>query len=210
MAKLNNSRTFNYFKAFINLSEYSLKAADILVKTLKEFKRETLEERIKEMHEIEHSADIAKHELMNKLAKEFLPPIEREDIVSLSEKIDDVTDFVEDVLLNMNIFNVQYVPSEIMDFADVILKSTEKMIETLKEFENFKRSKELHNKIVEINNLEETADELYIKGLKRLYSNPTDPIKLIVWKDIFDSLEKCCDACEEVANDVENIVMKNS
>jgi len=210
MVRLNNSRNFNYFKAFISLSEYSLKAADILVKTLRDFKRETLEERIKEMHEIEHSADIAKHELINRLAKEFLPPIEREDIVNLSEKIDDVTDFVEDVLLNMNVFNVQYVPPEIMDFAELILRCTQKMIETLKEFENFKKSKELHAKIVEINNIEETADDLYIKGLKRLYSNPTDPIKLIIWKDVLDSLEKCCDACEEVANDVENIVMKNS
>lgn len=210
MARLKNNRTFSYFDAFINLSEYSFDAADLLVKTLSKFNRDELESRIKEMHEIEHAADLAKHEIINRLAKEFLPPIEREDIVNLSEKIDDVTDFVEDVLLNINVFNVKYVPPEIMDFAKLILNCCQKIIEMMKEFENFRKSKELHSKIVEINNLEETADELYIRGLKRLYSDPSDPIKIIVWKDILDSLEKCCDACEEVANDVENIVMKNS
>lgn len=210
MAKLKNNKTFNYFEAFINLSEYSYKAADLLVRTLREFDRDILEDRIKEMHEIEHSADIAKHKLINRLVKEFLPPIEREDIVSLSEKIDDVTDFVEDVLLNINVFNIKHIPPEIMDFAELILSSCKKMIEMLNEFENFKKSKDLHTKIVEINNLEETADEIYIKGLKRLYSDAKDPVKLIVWKDIFDSMEKCSDACEGVANDVENIVMKNS
>ena len=210
MMKLRNRKTFNYFEAFIELSEYSLKAASILVETLRSFNAATLEEGIKEMREIEHLADIANHKIIKRLAKEFLPPIEREDIVSLAEKIDDVTDFVEDVLLNIDVFNVKYIPTEIMEFAEIILKSCKKMIEMFKEFENFRKSKELHTKIVEINNFEEIADELYIKGLKRLYSNTNDPIKLIVWKDIFDIMEKCCDACEEVANDVENIVMKNS
>jgi len=210
MTKPNSGKSFSYFKAFINLSEHSLKAAEILVKTLRNFNRETLDERIKEMHTVEHSADIAKHELINRLAKEFLPPIEREDIVNLSEKIDDITDFVEDVLLNINVFNVQYIPPDIMDFAELILNCCQKVIEMMKEFEHFRKSKELHSKIVEINNLEETADDIYIKGLKKLYSNPSDPIKIIIWKDILDSLEKCCDACEGVANDVENIVMKNS
>lgn len=210
MIRKNNAKNFNYFKAFINLSEYSLKSAHILINTLREFDREKLDERIKEMHEVEHSADLAKHDLLNRLSKEFLPPIEREDIVSLSEKIDDVTDFVEDVLLNINIFNVQTIPKEMLKFADVIMKCCDSMINLLKEFENFKKSKTLHNIIVEINHLEEVADEIYINELKKLFANLTDPVKMMIWKDLLDSMEKCCDACENVANNIENIVMKNS
>jgi len=206
----NSNRTFDYFDAFVKLSDYSLKAVNLLVDTLKEFKKDEIENNIKKMHEIEHAADLSKHDVLNRLAKEFLPPIEREDIVSLSENIDEVTDSIEDVLLNINIFHVDFIPPEILDFTNIIKTCCESMITALEEFKNFKKSRKLHSIIVEINNLEEQADRLYIDGLKKLFSNPKDPIKLLIWKDIFDSLEKCSDACEEVANTIENIVMKNS
>lgn len=208
--KKKNSKSFNYFEAFVRLSEYSLKAADILIKALNEFDISKMDDMVKEIHNIEHSADLAKHEILNRLAKEFLPPIEREDIVNLSEKIDDVTDCVEDVLININIFNVQSIPSEVLEFADVIMKCCKSMISAVTEFENFKRSKTLHSEIIEINRLEEVGDSLYVNGVRKLYRNTTNPIELLTWKDIYDSLEKCCDACEIVANDIENIVMKNS
>lgn len=206
----NNNKTYDYFDAFVELSDYSLKAADLLLETLNDFNKNDIENKIKEMHEIEHSADLSKHQLLNRLAKEFLPPIEREDIVSLSENIDEVTDSIEDVLLNINIFNVESIPPEILKFVEIIKNCCEFMIKALQEFKNFKKSKILHSLIVKINDLEEEADELYINGLKKLFRNPNDPVRLIIWKDIFNSLEKCCDACEHVANDIENIVMKNS
>ena len=206
----NNNKTFDYFDAFVELSDYSLKAADLLLETLRNFNKDNIEDKIKKMHEIEHSADLSKHQLINRLAKEFLPPIEREDIISLSENIDEVTDSIEDVLLNINIFNVVSIPPEILHFVEIIRNCCESMIKAVKEFKHFKKSKTLHSLIVEINDLEEVADELYINGMKKLFRNADDPVRLIVWKDIFNSLEKCCDACEHVANDIENIVMKNS
>ena len=91
---MKKKRGFNYFEAFVGLSEYSLSSAEILHNTLMNYDAAELPQKIKEMHEIEHSADLAKHVLMNNLLKEFLPPIEREDITSLSQEIDDVTDSV--------------------------------------------------------------------------------------------------------------------
>ncbi|NLY78284.1 MAG: DUF47 domain-containing protein [Tissierellia bacterium] len=205
-----NNKTYDYFDAFVELSEYSLKAADLLVETLEDFNTCNVDKNIKKMHDIEHTADLSKHVILNRLAKEFLPPIEREDIVNLSENIDEVTDSIEDVLLNINVFNVRIIPSEILYFANIIRKCCKSMIEALEEFQHFKKSKNLHSLIVEINDLEEEADELYVNGLKKLFSNQSDPVKLIIWKDILNSLEKCCDACEHVANTIENIVMKNS
>lgn len=203
------SNDFNYFKAFINLSEYSLKAAQLLSDSLHEFDRKKLNHLIEEMHDIEHSADLSKHNLINKLAREFLPPIEREDIINLAEKIDDVTDFIEDVLLNINIFNVQYIPEELLKFADIILECCKSMKEALKEFQHFRKSKKLHNVIIEINNLEERADKLYINEMKKIYRNYTNPVKLMIWRDLIESMEKCCDACEDVANTIEIVVLKN-
>lgn len=205
-----NKKGFNYFEAFVNLSEYSLSSAEILHKTLAEFKASEMPQKVKEMHEIEHSADIAKHELMNHLVKEFLPPIEREDIINLSQEIDDVTDAVEDVLLFINMFNIKRIPPEILKFTNLISICCKSMYEALLEFQNFKTSKILHDKIVEINHLEEEGDGLYMEMMSNLYSSSKDPVELMTWTEILHRLEKCCDKCEDVADTIEQIVMKNS
>lgn len=207
---MKNNKDYNYFEAFVHLSSFSLKSAEILNKTLKDFNPIKIDEKIREMHNIEHSADVAKHDMLNRLMKEFLPPIEREDITSLSQKIDDVTDAVEDVLICVDIYNIKKIRPEIHKFTEVIMKCCKAVDEALVEFQNFKKSKKLHSIIVEINHLEEEGDALYVNGVRELYKTSKDPLEIMVWTDIYRSLEKCCDACEDVANDIENIVMKNS
>lgn len=207
---MKNNRNYNYFEAFVNLSKFSLQSAVILNKTLREFDRSKMKEKAQELHNIEHSADDAKHELLNNLVKEFLPPIEREDITSISQKIDDVTDAIEDVLICIDIFNVQTIRPEIYKFTAIIMDCCKSMDIALVEFENFKRSKRLHEEIIEINHLEEEGDDLYVNGVRNLYKTSKDPVELMVWTEIYRRLERCCDACEDVANDIESIVMKNS
>ncbi len=207
---MGKNKEYSYFKAFIRLTEYSQKAIEILKQTLNNFTSVDLDEQLKLMHEVEHSADNAKHEMFNRLAKEFLPPIDREDIICLSESIDDVTDFIEDVLINISIYSFKSIPQEFIMFTEVLEKCCQTLISTMVEFENYKKSKKLHSKIIEVNRLEEQADSLYMSEVRKLFSTTSDPIKIIVCKDIYESLEKCCDACEKSANFVENIVMKNS
>lgn len=207
---MKNSRDYDYFKAFVDLSAYSLKASELLNYTLQNYDSETIDSKVTDMHEIEHSADLKRHEVMNKLVKEFLPPIEREDITSLLENIDNVVDSIEDVLLGMEMYNVKTLRPEIFKFTEVIMNCCESMNAALVEFEGFKKSKTLHTAIIEVNRLEEVADALFINGVRDLYRNTKDPVELMVWTEIFRLLEKCSDNCEEVANTIENIVMKNS
>lgn len=207
---MKNNKRYNYFEAFVNLSKFSLNSAELLCKTLCEFDAKTLPAKIEEMHVIEHSADIAKHDMLNRLLKEFLPPIEREDIISLSQKIDDVTDSVEDVLIGIDIFNVQAIRPEILKFTELIVDCCKSLDVALCEFQNFKRSKTLQSKIIEINRWEEEADAFYTNEVRSLYKTSKDPIELMVWTELLRRLEKCADACEDVANDIESIVMKNS
>jgi len=207
---MRKNKEFDYFKAFVDLSSYSIKAIDLLRETLQKFDRNHIEKKVAEMHHIEHSADLEKHELMNRLVKEFLPPIEREDIISISDKIDNVIDSIEDILLTIDIFNVETLKPEMFKFIDVITECCKSMNSALVEFENFKKSKELHPLIIEVNRLEEEGDALYINGVRSLYKNTKDPVELMVWTEVYRRLEKCCDACEDVANDIENVVMKNS
>lgn len=207
---MKNSKEYNYFEAFVNLSKFSLKSAEILNKTLREFNPNEIDTKIREMHNIEHSADVAKHDMLNRLMKEFLPPIEREDITSLSQKIDDVTDAVEDVLIYIHIFNVQKIRPEISKFTELITECCKAVDVALTEFQNFRKSKKLHPIIVEINRLEEEGDALYVNGVRNLFKTSKDPLEIMIWTEIYHRLERCCDACEDVANDIENIVMKNS
>lgn len=201
---------FNYFEAFVNLSKYSLTSAENLHKALSDFNPSELQQKVKEMHEIEHSADIAKHELMNHLVKEFLPPIEREDIINLSQEIDDVTDSVEDVLLIINMFHIKSIRPEALKFTELISTLCRSTHDALIEFQNFKNSKILHDKIIEINHLEEEGDGLYMETMSNLYASSKDPVELMTWTEILHRLEKCCDCCEDVADIIEQIVMKNS
>ncbi|WP_033168532.1 DUF47 family protein [Clostridium sp. KNHs205] len=207
---MSNKRGYDYFEALHGLSKFSLQAAELLKKTISDFNVENLEEKIREMHNIEHSADIAKHDMIEHLVKEFLPPIEREDIISVAQQIDDVTDSVEDVLMCIDIFNVQKIRPEIPKFTDTIVDCCKSMYVGVEELRNFKKSKKLHSEVVEVNRLEEEGDALYINGVRNLYKNTTDAVELMVWTEIYRKLEKCCDACEDVANEIESIVMKNS
>ncbi|HKL99621.1 MAG TPA: DUF47 family protein [Mobilitalea sp.] len=207
---MSRKNDYNYFDGFIKLSKFSLNSAELLHKTLSNFNANEIAEKVKEMHQIEHTADLAKHEIMDHLVKEFLPPIEREDITNLSQEIDDVIDSVEDVLLFINMFNIKTIKPEVLQFIKLIERCCKCMDEALVEFKNFRNNKKLHEKIIEINHLEEEGDGLYVDMICNLYRTSTDPIELMTWTEIMHRLEICCDNCEDVADIIEGIVMKNS
>ena len=201
---------FDYFDSFIKLSEYCCDAAKMLDDILIDFNADTLEEKMKKMHDIEHAADLMGHEITRRLAKEFITPIEREDIVVLIHEIDDITDCIEDVLLHMYMYNVKDIRNDALRFSKLILKSCEELKAAFEEFKNFRKSKEIHNRIVTINRLEEDGDNLYTEAVRKLHMTSTNPIEIMTWTTAFNRLEKCCDACEEAVNIIESVIMKNS
>lgn len=200
----------DYFTMLGELIGYSCKAATLLNETIANFRISQLEEKINEMHEIEHSADLKKHEMINKLSKEFIPPIERGDIIELGNQIDNVTDSIEEVLTRIYMFNISSMRDEALEFSELILQICNETSNLIKEFRNFKKSTEINKMIIKISDLEEVGDRLYLKGMKNFYTSLMDPVKLITWKDTFEYFEKCCDACEHLADAVESVVMKNT
>ncbi len=203
-------KEYNYFEKFVKLSDYCCSAAKLLDETLTNYHIDELQNKMKQMHEIEHSADLEGHEIMRKLSQEFITPIEREDIVSLVREIDDITDCIEDVLLHMYMYNTKTLRDEALEFSKIIVKCCEALKKTFEEFHNFQKSKEIHKGIVLINKLEEEGDNIYTEAVRRLHMTSNDPIEIMSWTEGFNCLEKCCDACEEAVNVVESIIMKNS
>ena len=201
----------DYFQAFVDLVEYCCSASRELVKTLNNFEAHKLPQIMEHLHnEIEHKGDLAKHELMFQLAHEFIAPIEREDIIDLTQGIDDVTDSIEDVVMRLYMFNISSIREEALPFADIIVKCCDCLKKAMVEFRNFHKSTTIHSILVEINHLEEEGDKLYTQALRNLYVNCKDPVEIMAWTETFDHLEKCCDACEDVAEIVESVIMKNT
>ena len=198
-----------YFENFIQCVECGCQAAMMLEENLANFDVNRLSENLDELHKIEHDADKKKHEMMGVLVKAFITPIEREDIILLSQCIDEVTDQIEDVLIRIYINNVHTIRPEALQFTKVIIRCCKVLKEIMEEFANFKKSKTLHGLIIEINALEEEGDRLFIDSMRRLHTEVTDPLEIIAWREIYNFLEKCCDACEHVADAVESVIMKN-
>lgn len=207
MARKNDSF---YFENFTTCADLAYQAAKLLHHALVEFDPDNLKEHLEEMHKTEHGADVKKHELMNVLAHAFITPIEREDIIQLSQNIDEIADKIEDVLQRIYCNNIRTIRPDALALVDIVIRSCEETKKMLGEFANFRRSKTLHSHIVNINNLEEEADRLFITSLRTLHTTCKDPVEIVSWREIYVYLEKCADACEHVADTVEGVVMKNS
>ena len=199
-----------YFDNFCACADYACQAARQLEKAMQSFDPAHIKETLDEMHAVEHAADEKKHEMLHVLAKAFITPIEREDIILLSQNIDEVTDKIEDVLLRLYCNNVQSILPDAFGLVSVVIRSCEEMRTLLTEFADYKHSKHLHDHIININTLEEEADERFISSMRTLHTTCADPIQIIVWREIYIYLEKCVDACEHVADTVESVIMKNS
>ena len=199
-----------YFDNFVDCADCAVRAANILEQILENFNPERLGESIDELHQVEHEGDVKKHMLMEELMKAFITPIEREDIFSISQYLDEIIDKIEDVALRLYVCNVQTIRPESIRFAKLVIRCCETVKAAMQEFPNFRKSRELQQSLIEVNRLEEEGDKLYLNSMRTLHTTCTDPVEIIVWRDIFKYLEDCVDACEHTSDIVETVIMKNS
>lgn len=199
-----------YFENFANSAAIAKKAATYLVECFENYNPDNIEEMIIEMHEIEHSADMKKHEMGEALAKAFVTPVDREDLDMLSHKLDDVTDEIEETLQKLYIYNVQTINPSMVEFTKNIVKSCDLLCELMAEFENFKKSKRIKSLIIELNDVEELCDKLYLTSMREITKNTEDVLTIISWREVYDCLEACADACENVSECIGTVIMKNT
>ncbi len=203
-------RQNDYFAAFLDHAELSCKAAKEVAETLERFDPFDLPQAVERVHKIENQADIVKREIVASLSREFLPPIEREDIMHLVDELDNVTDSVEDVLRGIYTYNISSIKPEAIEFVRLVCDICAALKDTVEDFKDFKKSSTLQGKIIRVNDLEVEGDKMFTSAMRNLFVNTCDPKDLIVWQNIFNSLELCCDTCEHVADAIEAAVLKNS
>ncbi len=199
-----------YFDNFIACVECSHRAATLLSETLKQYSKADMAKKREQIHEIEHEADMKKHEMMYMLNKAFITPIEREDILSLAQNLDDITDTIEDVFLRIYICNIDTIKANAIAMTDLVVSACDALKTAMEEFPEFRKSTKLKEYLIRINDLEEEGDNLYIEGMRELHTGACSPLEVMAWRDIYSYLERCMDACEHVADVMETVIMKNS
>ncbi len=159
---------------------------------------------------IEHQTDGVAHQIISRLHKTFVTPIDREDIFHLVGRLDDVLDLTEGAASRIELYQPKEVPHESVELGKVLLESARLVQDMVHLLSDMKKSARILELAVEINRLEHEADLLRRGTLARLFREEKDVFELIKWKDIQEYMEKATDRCEDVANITEGIVLENT
>jgi uncharacterized protein len=146
------------------------------------------------------------HEVVRRLNTTFITPIDREDIHDLATRLDDVLDYIEAAAERLVVYRIKEPTSACRAMADVIVKTTEAMDRAIRCLRNMDPA--FHGHAVEVNRLENSADALLRDSLAALFDEQGDPIEVIKWKEIYETMEIVTDRCEDVANVIEGIILK--
>lgn len=206
MAKIKN----DYFKLIEEQIGYCVQASTLLSEILCNYTASSIPNQRDKMHEIENAADDLHHDILSRLSAEFITPIDQEDILRLVQIIDDITDALDEVVLEFYMFNITETPTFVPSISKVVDKCVKALCEAIKELKNFKKPTALRKLLVDVNSVESEADTIYIEAIHELFAREKDATKIISHKAIYESLEDCCDQCEHAADVIEQIIIKNT
>jgi predicted phosphate transport protein (TIGR00153 family) len=196
-----------FFHAFTEHAARSVEAAELLLEMLEHVEKK--EKLALEIGEKESAGDKLTHDTVKRLHETWITPLDRFDIHGLISKLDDVLDLVEAVAERLVLFEIKEVRPPAIDLARVLVKACNDMHKAMKLLPKLaSQGKELLDIGVEINRLENEADAIYRRAIAELFHNGNDPIEVMKWRDIFDTLEEATDRCEDVANIVEGVVLE--
>ncbi len=210
-AKRAKKRKFNYFECFIRMTEFANREAALFVEMVDNFDPDKLDDYKAAIHENEHACDKEKHAMAEALVRDFLPPIDRDDLFHLAHVVDNLTDSIDSIMSLFYMLNLRALRDDAKEFASLISESCAMAYDLMVEFQNFKKSSKLRDLVIALNDLEEKGDRLHAEAMRRLSCEENiDTRALIEWRQIYTCFEECVDMAESVADNVESIVMKNS
>lgn len=206
MAKKNN----DYFKLIEEQTSYCVAASKLLGEILSSFNSDNIDAYREQMHSLENNADDIHHDILTKLSTEFITPIDQEDILRLVQIIDDITDALDEVILQIYMYHINSVSDNAIMLSEIVNDCVSALHEAAKELKNYKKPQLLHSLLVKVNDIETKADDIYVDAVHNLFASTTDVKTLIGSKAIYESLENCCDLCEHAADVIEQVIIKNT
>lgn len=206
MAKKQN----DYFELIQKQSAYCVEASNLLEDILCKFNADSVETYRTQMHGIEHQADDIHHDILKKLSTEFITPIDQEDILRLVQIIDDITDALDEVIMDVYMYHIDVIPERTADLSRIVNQCVKALHEATAELKNFKKPEKLRGLLIKVNDIEIEADGVYMESIYALFGSDLDGKALLGAKAVYEGLENCCDLCEHAADVIEQVIIKNT
>lgn len=197
-----------FFDYFDDASEKTIRGIRLLKEMVLDLSN--AEEKARQIKDVEHEADHITHETVSKLHKTFVTPIDREYIYSLITKMDDILDLIYATCERILLYKIKSSTPEVIALVNTLEKAIEEVAKGVRGLRNLENSRSILDICIEINRLENEGDRIYRNAQSVLFNSPSDPIEIIKWKDIYETLEEAIDTCEDVANIIEGIVLENA
>ena len=166
-----------------------------------------IEAKARRIKEIEHETDVITHRCVEALHKTVITPMDSTQIHRLITRMDDVMDAIEAAAERIALYKLRQMTPEVQAMADVLKSATQVLLDACRLLRNVRDPAAILKKCVDINRLENEADAILRCAVARLFDQEEDPVMIIKWKEIYESLETAADRCEDVANIIENVIL---
>ncbi len=197
----------HFFNMLENESQNVLDGSKAFLDMLTNY--ENIKQKQQIIKDIEHQGDDFVHEIFEELNKTFITPIDHEDISGLASAFDDVLDYIDGTAARLVLYEIEKPEENMVKLAEVLLKQTTELNTALTGLRNIKNPKEIEKKCIEVNRLENVADDIYKSSVAQLFKRK-DAIEIMKLKEIYERIEFATDKCEDAANVISDIVVKNS
>ena len=201
-------RKDEFFGMFDKAAQNVHEAAKAMLDLLENY--EDVPSKVKRIKNLEHAGDEFTHRILERLAKMFVTPLDREDIQRVATRLDDILDEMDTAANRMVLFHIKTVTEDAKGFGHVLVAATGKLVEAFGRLHNMKEPEAIVSLCVEVHTQENEGDRLVHLAMANLFEHEQDPKEIIKWKDLYEILEKSIDRCEDVADVLQTIVVKNA
>jgi predicted phosphate transport protein (TIGR00153 family) len=197
-------RDRQFYDLFAQVASRMSGSANLLHELFKDPQK--LDQSVAAIKKLEHEADNLTHDTIDRINRTFVTPFDREDIHALAGHLDEVVDLIDGCARRASIFHVKETREHSVILSEVLLRATRTIEDGVK---NMKDPKAVAAANRQLKLLEEEGDALYHEAFEQLFSNTTDAIEVMKWKELYDKLEDAIDQCEDVGNTLQSIALKN-
>jgi uncharacterized protein len=201
-------RETKFFDLFEESASNIKKAAQALKELMDDW--QFVDSRVAEITELEHRGDTITHQVISLLHRTYVTPFDREDIALLAHTMDDIIDFIHATVDAMFIYKIKSPTERSRQLADIIIKAVDEVYKAVSALRHRSKLKVIIEECVEINRLENMADRVYRAAIGELFDDTQDIAELIKWREIYEHMESATDRCEDVANVLEGVALKNA
>ena len=197
-----------FFELFQKQAAHNVEGAKLFHEMVKSWSLEP--ERFRKLQDIEHEADITTHEIFDRLNRTFITPFDREDIHELGSEMDDIVDLVQSIATRMQLFHIETTTPELVQLSEILWQSADTVRKAVTDLADKEKTRRVLDYCIEINRLENAGDRALEAAIGKLFHGKPDALEVIKWKEIYEGLEIAIDKCEDVANIIESILVKQA